>query len=104
MFDTWHFFRTGGTLHDLDDLADGEVGGVQVSDAPASQHGVIEAGVNTRLLPGEGVIPLNALIERILASDPSAFLGIEVFSSQLNDLAQGEAALRAHQAMRGVLA
>jgi sugar phosphate isomerase/epimerase len=104
MFDMWHFFRTGGTLADLDDLADGEIGGVQVSDAPASQHGVIEAGVNTRLLPGEGAIPVRALIERILVSDPSAFLGIEVFSSQLNELAQGEAARRAHQAMRGMLA
>ena len=51
---------------DLEDLAPGEVGGLQASDAPAAQQGVIEARLNTRLLPGEGAIPVAAVIDRSL--------------------------------------
>jgi len=104
MFDTWHFFQTGGTLHDLEGLAPGEVGGLQASDAPAAQQGVIEAGVNTRLLPGEGAIPVAAMIDRVLTGDPDAFIGIEVFSDDLNRLPLGEAAARARASMREVMA
>jgi len=103
MFDTWHFFRTGGTLDQLDGLAPGEVGGLQVSDAPASQQGVIEATVNSRLLPGDGAIPVGALIDRVLAGDPDAFLGIEVFSAALNTLPMREAATQAWASMQGVM-
>jgi sugar phosphate isomerase/epimerase len=103
MFDTWHFFRTGGTLGDLDDLGDGEIGGVQVSDAPALQHGVIAARVNSRLLPGDGAIPVRALVERVLEIQPGAFMGIEVFSTALNELPLGEAARAARESMRGVV-
>jgi sugar phosphate isomerase/epimerase len=104
MFDTWHFFRTGGTLADLDGLAAGEIGGLQASDAPAAQYGVIDARVNTRLLPGEGAIPVQPIIEQVLTLDPGAFMGIEVFSSELNELPLYDAASRAREAMRGVLA
>jgi sugar phosphate isomerase/epimerase len=104
MFDTWHFFRTGGTLDDLDGLAPGEVGGLQASDAPAAQYGVTEAKVNTRLLPGEGAIPVGAVIDTVLTGDPDAFIGIEVFSDALNELPIGEAAARARASMRAVMA
>ncbi len=104
MFDTWHFFRTGGTLADLEGLAPGEVGGVQVSDAHAAQHGVIAARVNSRLLPGAGSIPIAAVIDRVLrgASDP--FIGIEVFSDALNELPIGEAVAQARDSMKEVMA
>jgi sugar phosphate isomerase/epimerase len=104
MFDTWHFYRTGGTPGDLDDLVAGEVGGLQVSDAPAEQAGVIEAKVNSRLLPGDGAIPLVDLIARVLALDPAAFVGIEVFSNVLNQLPATETAQKARQSMREVVA
>jgi len=104
MFDTWHFFRTGGTLNDLDGLAAGEVGGLQAADAPASQQGVIEAKLNSRLLPGQGAVPIGALIDRLLTGDPDAFIGIEVFSDDLNRLPMGEGAARARASMRQVMA
>jgi sugar phosphate isomerase/epimerase len=103
MFDTWHFFRTGGTLNDLEGVAPGEVGGVQASDAPAAQQGVITARVNSRLLPGDGAIPVAAVIDRVLTGDPDAFLGIEVFSDVLNAIPMLEAAERARTAMREVV-
>ena len=103
MFDTWHFFRTGGTLDHLVDLVPGEVGGLQASDAPAAQQGVIEARVNSRLLPGEGAIPVAAIIDRVLTGDPADFLGIEVFSDVLDTLPLHEAAGRARDSMQGVM-
>jgi sugar phosphate isomerase/epimerase len=104
MFDTWHFFRTGGTLGDLDTVRAGEVGGVQVSDAPAAQAGVIEARLNSRLLPGNGVIPIREVVARALADDSGVFIGIEVFSDELNQLPLIEAAVKARQSMRAVVA
>jgi sugar phosphate isomerase/epimerase len=103
MFDTWHFFRTGGTLNDLEGVAPGEVGGLQASDAPAAQQGVIDARVNSRLLPGDGAIPVGTLIDRVLTGDPDAFIGIEVFSDTLDHLPMDEAATRARASMRGVM-
>jgi sugar phosphate isomerase/epimerase len=103
MLDTWHFFRTGGTLDDLDGVAEGEIGGVQLSDAPPEQAGVLEAGINTRLLPGDGVIPIETLVARSVGHDPSAFVGIEVFSRELLDLERSEAAARARRAMLEVV-
>ncbi len=103
MLDTWHFFRTGGTVADLDDVAAGEIGGVQVSDAPSEQAGVIEAGVNTRLLPGDGAIPIETLVAHAVGADLEAFVGIEVFSSELLQLDRSEAASQARQAMRSVV-
>lgn len=103
MFDTWHFFRTGGTLADLDEVASSEIGGLQVSDAPAEQWGVIETGINTRLLPGEGTIPVGALVDRVLSITPRAFIGVEVFSADLNELPRAEAATRARVAMRSAM-
>jgi sugar phosphate isomerase/epimerase len=103
MFDTWHFFRTGGTIDHLDGVASGEVGGLQASDAPAAQQGVIEARVNSRLLPGDGAIPVAAVIDRVLTGHPDAFLGIEVFSDALNELPLHEAANMARMSMQGVM-
>ena len=80
------------------------MGGLQAADAPARQRGVREARVNSRLLPGEGAIPVGALIERVLTSDPDAFIGIEVFSDDLNRLSMDEAATRARASMREVMA
>ena len=60
--------------------------------------------MNSRLLPGEGAIPVGALIDRVLTSDPDAFIGIEVFSDDLNRLPLGEAAARARASMREVMA
>jgi sugar phosphate isomerase/epimerase len=65
---------------------------------------VIAARVNTRLLPGQGAIPVAALIDRVLTLDPDAFIGIEVFSDDLNRLPLGEAAARARASMREVMA
>jgi sugar phosphate isomerase/epimerase len=104
MFDTWHFFRTGGSLDDLEGVAPGEVGGLQASDALSAQHGVVEAKMNSRLLPGEGAVPIGALIDRLLTGDPEAFLGIEVFSDALDALPMDEAAALARASMRGVMA
>jgi sugar phosphate isomerase/epimerase len=103
MFDTWHFFRTGGTLDQLEGVAAGEVGGLQASDAPATQQGVTEARVNSRLLPGQGAIPVAAIVDRVLAGDPEAFLGIEVFSDALNSLSMHEAGALARTSMKGVM-
>jgi sugar phosphate isomerase/epimerase len=104
MLDTWHFFRTGGIVSDLDGVAPGEVGGVQVSDAPIEQAGRIEAGVNTRLLPGDGVIPIESLIAKSVGSDATAFVGIEVFSHELLQLEPTEAANRARRSMDALVA
>ena len=61
-------------------------------------------GATAASFPGEGAIPVGALIDRVLTPDPDAFIGIEVFSDDLNRLPLGEAAARARASMREAMA
>jgi sugar phosphate isomerase/epimerase len=103
MLDTWHHHRTGGTAAAVAALAPGELGGVQVSDAPAAPGGVGATGLMRRELPGEGVMPLTAVLDAALAGARDPFLGVEVFNDDLAALPVQEAANRAAAALRAVL-
>ena len=81
MLDTWHFFRTGGDLTDLQRLPPGTIGAVQVGDAATDAWGT---GANPpsadRLLPGEGAIALREIVAIARRNNPAVVVGIEVFN------------------------
>jgi sugar phosphate isomerase/epimerase len=103
MLDTWHHHRTGGTVAAVAALAPGELGGVQVSDAPAGLGGVGATGLLRRELPGDGVMPLAAMLAAALAGARDPFVGVEVFNDDLAALPVQEAAARAAAGLRAVL-
>jgi len=84
MLDTWHFFRTAGTLDQLRNLAPGTIGAVQVSDGAADLFGSgVEPPTRDRLVPGDGVIPLQEILALAMANFPPVMVGAEVFSRAL---------------------
>jgi sugar phosphate isomerase/epimerase len=83
MLDTWHFYRTGGSAEELKHYDGRDIGGLQVSDAEPSVRGQRAPGLNSRLLPGQGVVPLLEIVSWVLSARPEAFVGVEVFNSEL---------------------
>jgi sugar phosphate isomerase/epimerase len=84
MLDTWHFFRTAGTLDQLRNLAPGTIGAVQVSDGAADLYGSgVKPPTRDRLVPGDGVIPLREILALAMANFPPVMIGAEVFSRTL---------------------
>ena len=78
--DTWHWWRSGGDLDELRDLAPGTIRAVQVSDAFADvRSSGIEPPSRDRLLPGVGVMPLVEILRVAVANSPAASVGLEVF-------------------------
>jgi sugar phosphate isomerase/epimerase len=80
-FDTWHFVRSGGRLSDLDHIAPGSIGILQINDRQDSS--VPYVPMSDRLLPGEGTIPLAEILAPILEREPHIRVGLEVFSDAL---------------------
>jgi sugar phosphate isomerase/epimerase len=113
LVDSWHCARSATTLDDLAAVPGDRVLAVQLSDAvdtPADK--VAETGpvdirretMHGRLLPGDGigrVAEIVATLDRIGSTAP---IGVEVFSDELWALAPADAARRAADATRAVLA
>jgi sugar phosphate isomerase/epimerase len=106
MLDTWHFHRTGGDPAALAALRPGELGGLQVSDAPAPADDMAVSGTRRRELPGQGVMALRDVLAVALAAartDRPPFVGAEVLNDDLPALAPAEAAAQAAASLRSVL-
>jgi sugar phosphate isomerase/epimerase len=81
MLDTWHFYRTAGTIAELRSLAPGMIRAVQVSDARADVRGSgAEPPTRDRLVPGDGDIPLAEILAVATANCPEVMVGAEVFN------------------------
>jgi sugar phosphate isomerase/epimerase len=83
MLDTWHFYRTGGSVEELERYDAQDIGGLQVSDAESSVRDQRAPGLNSRLLPGLGAVPLQEIVSWVLSTNPEAFVGVEVFNAEL---------------------
>ncbi|HVX23446.1 MAG TPA: sugar phosphate isomerase/epimerase [Acidimicrobiales bacterium] len=103
MFDTWHFYRSGGTVDELGQLPPGVVFGCQVSDAsPAA----LEPGyvpMTDRLLPGRGTLPLPAVLAALVGNNPDLRIGVEVFRNDLRRMGPDRAARTVADAMGPIL-
>lgn len=104
VIDSWHLFRSGGTLADLAALPPRLVGAVQLSDAPAEPaESLLQETLSARLLPGEGAFDLAGLVRTLDGIGSTAPLGLEVISREMSALPAREAAERAMHALRSVL-
>jgi sugar phosphate isomerase/epimerase len=103
LVDTWHLARSGGTVADLAAAPPGTLTAMQISDRRAPKPGAAYVPMSDRLLPGDGDLPLPAIIDTIRTNAPDPIISVEVFSSVLATLAPAEAASRAGDALRRVL-
>jgi sugar phosphate isomerase/epimerase len=103
--DVWHHARSGGAPDDVRAAAGARILAVQLSDAPAAPEAdLVQETLHRRLLPGEGAIDLPGILRALAAIGAPAPLGVEVFSDALAALPAAEAARRAGDAARAVLA
>jgi sugar phosphate isomerase/epimerase len=106
LVDTWHLARTApdGALMALATVPGHKVLGIQVSDGPHEPAGDVRAeAVHGRHLPGDGDMPIAAMIGALRATGCQAPVGVEVMSSELAARPPAEAAALAAQATRAVL-
>jgi 2-keto-myo-inositol isomerase len=78
LFDCYHFWSGNNKLEDLDLLKPGEIGHVHFQDVPDIPRELLDN--TTRLIPGEGVSPLAAILKKLL--DKGGYAGplsVELF-------------------------
>jgi sugar phosphate isomerase/epimerase len=103
--DTWHCARTGTSAADLLAVPGARVLAIQLDDGPAqAEENLIEATLHDRLVPGEGAFDLPGYLRSLRAIGADAPIGIEVFSDELHANGPIEAARRAADATRALLA
>src|SRR2546425_199662 len=74
LLDTYHLWRSGATVRDVEDVRRDEVVYVQFSDVPAS----VEPGKATdRLPPGRGVVPFKEFFARVETAGYRGFMSYE---------------------------
>jgi sugar phosphate isomerase/epimerase len=103
MFDTWHFFRSGGSIEQLANLPPDLVIGLQVSDATADSLGSAYVPMTDRLLPGDGILPLARVIGALIENNPSLRVGAEVFQNRLRRMGPEPSAHSVAAAMQPIL-
>jgi sugar phosphate isomerase/epimerase len=102
MLDAWHHARSGAPLASLPAA---RVTAIQLADAPArAEPDLVDETLHRRLLPGDGAQDLVGLVRHLRAGGCAAPIGVEVFSDALAALPVAEAARRAGDAARRVLA
>ena len=116
LLDTWHHYRSVGSVADGAKVPFELVHAVQVSDMPAGSVGCWQAGdpgaaernstyvpMTGRLLPGDGVLPLAEVICGVLAIRPGVPVGIEIFSDEMRAMTVESAAAESATALRALL-
>ena len=79
--------------------------GIQLDDAPnRAEDDLLHATLHERLLPGDGELDLVGLLGALGKIGVAAPIGVEVFSDALHALGPIEAAKRAGDATRALLA
>ena len=85
MVDAWHYFRSDSDGDLLRSIPGPSILGLQLCDAPATPEAdPLHATLHERLLPGDGALPLRALLADVRATGAQAPLGVEVFSDVLH--------------------
>jgi sugar phosphate isomerase/epimerase len=103
--DAWHYFRSGADEAALRRVPGDRVLGLQLDDAPAAaEANLLHATLHERLLPGHGELDLVGLLGLLDAIGAVAPVGVEVFSDGLHALGPVDAARRAGDATRALLA
>lgn len=103
--DAFHLFAAGRGVDDLDGIPASRIALVQLSDvATLPRPGqVTEQARHARCLPGEGLWPLDTLVETLAAMDYRGPIGLEVFNDTLKARPPAQVAREAMSALRRVL-
>jgi sugar phosphate isomerase/epimerase len=104
MFDTWHFFRSGGDFAALEEVPGERIFAVQVSDAAAEVRGSLSEDTFNRLLPGDGSFDLLRTMRALERKRGLRWIGAEVISPLTAAMAPADAARLATGRVRDLVA
>src|SRR5262245_15719162 len=83
LFDFYHFWSGLNKLEDLDLLRPGEVKHVHFQDVPDIPRELLDT--TTRLVPGDGVSPLTAILSKLAEKGYDGALSVELFLAKYQD-------------------
>ena len=102
--DTWHHFRSGGTVEQLSQVDPATIAAVQFNDVAAQPwDSLLEETSMGRLLPGKGCSDSAAVYSALRGAGVGVPYNIEVFSAELMALPAAEAARQLAQSMNQVI-
>jgi sugar phosphate isomerase/epimerase len=77
LFDCYHFWSGLNKMEDLDQLRPGEIKHVHFQDVPDMPREMLDT--TTRGIPGDGVTPLPAILQKLAAKGYAGPLSVELF-------------------------
>jgi sugar phosphate isomerase/epimerase len=83
MFDFYHFWSGLSKLEDLDLVQHGEIGHVHFQDVPDLPRELLDS--TTRIIPGDGIAPLKAILGKLAEKGYAGPLSVELFLPQFKD-------------------
>jgi sugar phosphate isomerase/epimerase len=105
LVDSWHLYRGAADEAQVRAIPGDRIVAVHLDDADAEPVGtLLEDTLHRRRVPGEGALPLVDYVRMLDEIGVRVPFGIEVISDELNALPAAEAARRAVDASRAVIA
>ena len=83
MFDCYHFWSGHNRLEDMDRINRGEIQHVHFQDVPDMPREMLDN--NTRVIPGDGVAPLVAILRKLQSRGYAGPLSVELFLPEFRD-------------------
>ena len=77
LFDFYHFWSGYNKLEDLDLVRPGEIGHVHFQDVPDIPRELLDS--TTRIIPGDGIAPLNRMLRKLAEKEYAGPLSVELF-------------------------
>ena len=77
MFDFYHFWSGLNKLEDMDQIRPGEIQHVHFQDVPDMPRELLDN--NTRIIPGDGVSPINTMLRKLAEKGYAGPLSVELF-------------------------
>jgi 4-hydroxyphenylpyruvate dioxygenase len=77
LLDFYHFWSGLNKLEDLDSIRPGEIGHVHFQDVPDVPRELLDN--TTRIIPGDGVAPLDAMLRKLTDKGYAGSLSVELF-------------------------
>lgn len=77
LLDCYHFWSGNNKLEDLDLIKPGEIGHVHFQDVPDMPRELLDN--TTRIIPGDGISPLNAILRKLSDKGYAGPLSVELF-------------------------
>lgn len=83
MFDFYHFWSGLNKLEDMDEIRPGEIQHVHFQDVPDLPRELLDN--STRIIPGDGVSPLKAMLKKLAEKGYAGPLSVELFLPEFQE-------------------